>query len=176
MGEALQRTNVPPLPRGLRSRDKDRPIPQRLRPERRLDRRSREGTRRDLPEGSRGCRQCRSQIEIWGDGEQTRSFLYIDDCVEGTIRIAESDVTEPLNLGSDELVTINQLVDLAEGFAGIQLDREYDLSAPQGVRGRNSDNSLIEKELGWAPGISLKEGLSTTYDWIADQVRESAVL
>ena len=115
-----------------------------------------------------------NRISIWGDGEQTRSFMYIDDCLEGTLRIADSDVLDPLNLGSDELVTINQLVDLAEGFAGIELERTYDLSAPQGVRGRNSDNTLIKEKLGWAPGVSLEDGLAKTFEWILDQVRESA--
>src|SRR5882762_11013536 len=108
----------------------------------------------------------RPEIEIWGDGEQTRSFTYIDDCVEGTLRIAGSDVQEPLNLGSDELVTINQLVDLVEQIAGIKLNRRYKLDAPKGVRGRNSDNRLITARLGWAPSTSLVQGLRATYDWI----------
>ncbi len=108
----------------------------------------------------------RPEIEIWGDGEQTRSFTYIDDCVEGTLRIARSDVQEPLNLGSDELVTINQLVDLVEQIAGITLNRRYKLDAPKGVRGRNSDNTLITARLGWAPSTSLARGLRATYDWI----------
>jgi GDP-D-mannose 3',5'-epimerase len=111
-----------------------------------------------------------NRIEIWGDGEQTRSFTYVDDCVEGTLRLTKSDVTEPLNIGSDELVTINELVDLVEGIAGVTLHRNYDLSAPQGVRGRNSDNSLISDRLGWAPSISLEEGLQNTYKWIFDQM------
>src|SRR4051794_25275089 len=110
------------------------------------------------------------RIQIWGDGEQTRSFMYIDDCVEGTLRITGSDVTEPLNLGSNELVTINGLVDIVEDIAGITLERNYQLDAPQGVRGRNSDNTLIQKELGWQPGISLADGLERTYRWIYDQV------
>jgi nucleoside-diphosphate-sugar epimerase len=110
------------------------------------------------------------QIEIWGDGEQTRSFMYIDDCVEGTLRITGSDVTEPLNLGSNELVTINQLVDIAEDIAGIELERHYKLDAPQGVRGRNSDNTLIQRELGWEPSTSLADGLERTYRWIHDQM------
>src|SRR5437588_2442816 len=95
------------------------------------------------------------RIPIWGDGEQTRSFMYIDDCVEGTLRIAESDVVEPLNLGSDELVTINGLVDIVEGIAGVKLERSYQLDAPQGVRGRNSDNARIDELLAWQPSISL---------------------
>jgi GDP-D-mannose 3', 5'-epimerase len=112
----------------------------------------------------------RSEIEIWGDGEQTRSFMYIDDCLEGTLRIMASDVHEPLNLGSDELVTINQLVDLVEELAGVRLKRRYQLDAPQGVRGRNSDNTLIRERLGWAPGTSLRSGLRITYDAIWRQI------
>jgi len=110
------------------------------------------------------------EIEIWGDGEQTRSFMYIDDCLKGTELLMESDFAEPLNLGSDQLVTINQLVDIAESIAGLKLRRQYDLSAPKGVRGRNSDNTLIQEALGWAPGISLEEGLEKTYRWIYDQM------
>lgn len=109
-------------------------------------------------------------IEIWGDGEQTRSFMYIDDCVYGTQLIAGSDVVEPLNLGSDQLVTINQLVDIAEGLAGIELERRYNLDAPQGVRGRNSDNTKIQRELGWEPNVKLEDGLEQTYRWIYDQM------
>ncbi|MEX1218803.1 MAG: NAD-dependent epimerase/dehydratase family protein [Solirubrobacterales bacterium] len=112
------------------------------------------------------------EIEIWGDGEQTRSFMYIDDCVHGTLAIMESDFREPLNLGSDESVTINQLVGLAEGFADVELLRNYDLSAPQGVRGRNSDNALISEVLGWAPGIPLEQGLGSTYAWIEAELAE----
>ena len=112
----------------------------------------------------------RHEIEIWGDGEQTRSFMYIDDCLEGTRRIMESEVVEPLNLGSDRLVTINGLVDLVEGIAGVRLRRTYCLDAPQGVRGRNSDNTLIRQRLGWAPSISLEQGLERTYAWIYDQM------
>jgi GDP-D-mannose 3',5'-epimerase len=109
-------------------------------------------------------------IEIWGDGEQTRSFTYIDDCLEGTLRLTGSDVQEPLNIGSDQLVTINELVDIVEGLAGVTLKRNYDLDAPQGVRGRNSDNTLVRQRLGWAPSITLEEGLSLTYRWVHDQV------
>jgi GDP-D-mannose 3', 5'-epimerase len=116
----------------------------------------------------------RHEIEIWGDGEQTRSFMYIDDCVQGTHRIMESDVEEPLNLGSDRLVTINQLVDMVEAIAGIRLRRTYRLNAPQGVRGRNSDNTLIKERLGWAPSISLEVGLERTYAWIYDRMRGKA--
>ena len=110
------------------------------------------------------------EIEIWGDGEQTRSFMFIDDCVEGTQRIMHSHVEEPLNLGSDRPVTINQLVDIVEAVAGVMLRRRYLADAPKGVRGRNSDNTLIRQRLGWAPSISLEEGLEKTYRWIYDQM------
>jgi nucleoside-diphosphate-sugar epimerase len=110
------------------------------------------------------------RIEIWGDGEQTRSFTYIDDCLEGTLRLTASDVRDPLNVGSDQLVTVNELVDIVERVAGVTLKREYDLDAPQGVRGRNSDNTLIADRLGWAPSVSLEDGLAATYAWVHDQV------
>jgi GDP-D-mannose 3', 5'-epimerase len=113
------------------------------------------------------------RIEIWGDGEQTRSFTYIDDCLEGTLRLTASDVRDPLNVGSDQLVTINELVDIVERVAGVTLKREYDLDAPQGVRGRNSDNTLIADRLGWAPSVSLEDGLAATYAWVHDQVAAS---
>jgi GDP-D-mannose 3',5'-epimerase len=116
----------------------------------------------------------RHTIDIWGDGEQTRSFQYIDDCTQGTDLIMHSDIEEPINLGSSELVTINGLVDIVEGIAGLKLERRYDLSAPQGVRGRNSDNTLIQERLGWEPSISLRDGLERTYRWIYDQ--EAALL
>jgi GDP-D-mannose 3', 5'-epimerase len=115
------------------------------------------------------------EIEIWGDGKQTRSFTYIDDCVEGTLRLTASDVREPINVGSEQLVTINELVDIVESIAGISLKRNYDLTAPQGVRGRNSDNTLIEERLGWAPSVSLQNGLLHTYRWIFNQMSEAAV-
>jgi nucleoside-diphosphate-sugar epimerase len=105
-------------------------------------------------------------IEIWGDGEQTRSFTYIDDCVTGTLRLMHSDVAEPLNIGSDQLVTINQLVDIVERIAGVQLKRRYKLDAPKGVRGRNSDNTLINERLGWTPSVRLEDGMRRTYEWI----------
>jgi GDP-D-mannose 3',5'-epimerase len=111
-----------------------------------------------------------NEIEIWGDGEQTRSFMYIDDCVEGTLRLTSSDVTEPINIGSSELVTINQMVTIIEEIAGVSLKRNYDLGAPKGVRGRNSDNALIQRELGWEPSIRLRDGLERTYRWIYDQL------
>lgn len=109
------------------------------------------------------------EIEIWGSGVQTRSFMYIDDCVKGIDLIMNSEILEPINLGSSEAVTINQLVDLAEEFAGIKLKRKYDLSAPKGVNGRNSDNTLIQKYLHWEPNTSLRSGLEKTYRWIYDQ-------
>jgi nucleoside-diphosphate-sugar epimerase len=109
-------------------------------------------------------------IEIWGDGEQTRSFMFIDDCTEGTLRIATGDFADPLNLGSDRLVSINQLVDIVEGIAGIKLKRIYNLGAPKGVRGRNSDNTRIRSVLGWEPSISLEEGMAKTYAWIHDEL------
>jgi nucleoside-diphosphate-sugar epimerase len=108
----------------------------------------------------------RDDIEIWGDGEQTRSFTYIDDCIDGTLRIMRGGVTEPLNVGSDELVTINQLVDLVEEIAGVRLRRRYRLDAPKGVRGRNSDNTRVRALLDWAPSMPLRDGLRATYDWI----------
>ena len=109
------------------------------------------------------------EIEIWGSGEQTRSFMYIDDCLKGIDLIMNSDIVEPINLGSSEAVTINQLVDLAEGFAGIKLHRKYNLDAPKGVNGRNSDNTLIQKLLHWEPDTPLKNGLERTYAWIYEQ-------
>jgi len=114
-----------------------------------------------------------NEIQIWGDGKQSRSFMYIDDCVEGTRKLMESDITEPLNLGSEELVTIDELVSIVEDIAGIELERVYDTSAPQGVRGRNSDNDLIRERLGWAPEVSLRDGLEQTYRWVYDQVSVS---
>jgi GDP-D-mannose 3',5'-epimerase len=113
------------------------------------------------------------EIEIWGDGEQTRSFTYIDDTVFGTQLLTHSNFSEPINLGSDEMVSINQLVDIAEEIAGVKLNRTYDLDAPKGVRGRNSDNDLIKKALNWAPSISLKEGLTKTYEWIYNEIKKS---
>ncbi|MBV9611411.1 MAG: NAD-dependent epimerase/dehydratase family protein [Acidobacteriaceae bacterium] len=110
------------------------------------------------------------QIEIWGDGNQTRSFTYIDDCLNGTGLIMESEVREPLNLGSSELVTINQLVDLVEETSGVKLERVYNLSAPRGVNGRNSDNTKIKQYLGWEPVTPLKIGLAKTYEWIERQM------
>jgi GDP-D-mannose 3', 5'-epimerase len=113
------------------------------------------------------------EIEIWGDGEQTRSFMYINDCLYGTTRIMESDIREPINLGASELVTINQLVDIVEEIAGVRLKRRYNLNAPRGVRGRNSDNTWILERLGWEPGTPLAVGLEKTYAWVYDQLAAS---
>lgn len=110
------------------------------------------------------------EIEIWGDGHQTRSFMYIDDCIQGVVAIFESDVHEPINLGSHEKVTINQLVDIAEEIAGVRLERHYNLKAPRGVNGRNSDNTRIKQYLGWEPSIRLKDGMAETYAWIESQM------
>lgn len=112
-----------------------------------------------------------NEIDIWGDGEQTRSFMYIDDCVSGTIQIGASDFTEPLNLGSSELVSINRLVSMVEQIAGVQLRRNYVLTAPQGVRGRNSDNTRIKEILNWEPTTPLMDGLERTYAWIHDEMK-----
>jgi nucleoside-diphosphate-sugar epimerase len=109
-------------------------------------------------------------IEIWGDGQQTRSFMYITDCLKGTQDLLFSDIIEPINLGSNELVSINQLVDIVEDIAGIKLKRSYNLSAPKGVNGRNSDNTLIKKLMGWEPNTKLRVGMEKTYRWIYDQM------
>jgi nucleoside-diphosphate-sugar epimerase len=111
------------------------------------------------------------EIEIWGDGQQTRSFMHVYDCIEGTRRIMDGPFSTPLNLGSSELVSINLLVSIIEDIAEFKVARRYHLDAPQGVRGRNSDNTLITRTLGWAPSIPLKVGLESTYRWIYDRVR-----
>jgi GDP-D-mannose 3',5'-epimerase len=116
----------------------------------------------------------RHEIEIWGDGGQTRSFTYIEDCLVGTQKLMESSVAEPLNIGSDELVTINELVDIVEEIAEVRLKRRYKLDAPKGVRGRNSDNTLIRQRLGWAPSTPLKDGMAATYRWVYDEVKARA--
>ena len=113
------------------------------------------------------------EIEVWGDGAQTRSFMYIDDCVEGIYRIMRSDYPHPLNLGTDELVTINRLVDLVSGVAGKRMVKRYDPSKPQGVRGRNSDNTRLRQVLGWEPQIPLAEGLAPTYRWIESELQSA---
>lgn len=112
-------------------------------------------------------------IEIWGDGMQTRSFMYVDDCVEGLLRLMASEYRQALNLGTDELITINGLVDVVSRIAGKTLIKEHDLSKPQGVRGRNSDNSQLRKILGWEPGIKLCEGLVPTYRWIQSEIQNA---
>jgi len=112
----------------------------------------------------------RHKIDIWGDGMQTRSFMYISDCLRGTLAITASDILEPINLGSSELVTINQLVDIVEDIAGIKVKREYKLDAPKGVNGRNSDNTRIQQYLGWEPSVTLRDGMEQTYRWIYDEI------
>jgi nucleoside-diphosphate-sugar epimerase len=111
-----------------------------------------------------------NEIEVWGDGEQTRTFMFIDDCIIGTIKIFENNSSNVFNLGSDEQVSINQLIDIIEEIADIKLKKKYLLNKPKGVRGRSSDNSKIFKELNWSPSISLKEGLEKTYKWIFDEI------
>jgi GDP-D-mannose 3',5'-epimerase len=115
-----------------------------------------------------GC----NEIEIWGDGQQTRSFMFIDDCLKGTTAIMESGILEPINLGSSELVTINRLTDIAEDIGGVKLKRKYKLDAPKGVRGRNSDNTLIQCRLGWEPSIRLRDGMEKTYAWIECRIAQ----
>jgi GDP-D-mannose 3', 5'-epimerase len=114
----------------------------------------------------------RKEIIIWGDGLQTRSFMFIDDCIKGITGIMYSNIEEPLNLGSSEMVSINGLVDIVEEIAGYKLERKYDLDAPKGVRGRNSENTLIRKYLGWEPSIPLREGMKRTYEWISQQLSD----
>jgi nucleoside-diphosphate-sugar epimerase len=114
------------------------------------------------------------EIEVWGDGEQTRSFMYIDDCTYGTRALMASGMREPLNIGSDELVTINQLIDIVEGIAGKKVKRRYKLDAPKGVRGRCSENTLIKQTLGWAPSVRLRDGLEKTYRWIHQEMTAPA--
>ncbi len=110
------------------------------------------------------------EIEIWGDGHQTRSFMYIDDCLKGTQMLTHSDFVEPINIGSSELVSINQLVDIVEEIAGVKLKRSYNLKAPKGVNGRNSDNTLIQQVFQWEPSTRLRDGMEKTYRWIHDQM------
>ncbi|MDZ4657512.1 MAG: NAD-dependent epimerase/dehydratase family protein [Bythopirellula sp.] len=107
-----------------------------------------------------------TEVEIWGDGKQTRSFMYIDDCIKGILAITDSNILEPINLGSDELTTIEGLYDMVEDIAGIKLKHNHNLKAPKGVNGRNSDNTKITEYLGWAPGVRLRDGMQKTYDWI----------
>jgi len=110
------------------------------------------------------------QIEVWGDGDQTRSFMYIDDCVEGIFRIMQSSYRWPLNLGTDRMVTINELIEIISAIAQKQVHKVHDLSKPQGVRGRNSDNTILNEIIGWAPSIDLEEGLEPTYNWILNEL------
>ncbi len=112
------------------------------------------------------------EIEVWGDGEQTRSYCYISDCVEGIYRLMKSDYREPLNLGQDRMLSINELVDIVAGIAGKKITKRYDLTKPQGVRGRNSDNTRLRQVLGWEPQVSLEAGLKSTYEWIAAMLSE----
>jgi len=114
-------------------------------------------------------------IQIWGDGKQTRSFTYIDDCVKGTLLIAAGDDPRPVNLGSDELVSINDMVDMLEEIAGVRVEREHQMDAPQGVRGRCSDNTEIIRRFGWAPQTSLAKGLEQTYAWVYSQVKQQLI-
>jgi nucleoside-diphosphate-sugar epimerase len=116
----------------------------------------------------------RDTIDIWGDGQQTRSFTYVDDCVEGILRLTTSDVFEPINIGSSELVSIEHLVEIVEDIAHVHLDREYQLNAPQGVRGRNSDNTRILRMLGWEPSTTLRAGLEQTYAWVHEELKVRA--
>lgn len=113
----------------------------------------------------------KNEIEIWGDGGQTRSFTYIDDCVEGTRFLMHSTVTEPVNIGSDQMVSIDQLVDIIERIADVRLKRRYDPNAPKGVRGRNSNNDFVKSALGWAPSVPLEVGLEKTYGWIYGEIK-----
>ena len=112
------------------------------------------------------------EIEVWGDGEQTRSYCYIDDCVEGIYRLMQSDHRDPINLGQDRMISINELVDIVAKIAGKRIGKRYDLTKPQGVRGRNSDNTRLREVLNWEPTISLEEGLHTTYHWIAGELEK----
>ena len=112
-------------------------------------------------------------IDVWGDGKQTRSFLYIDDCIEGTMRLFESDYSDPVNIGSDEQVSINQMIDIIEDVSDIKkLKRNYKLDKPKGVRGRSSNNDLVKKILNWSFKIQLKDGLKRTYDWIDAEINK----
>ena len=114
-----------------------------------------------------------NKIEVWGDGKQTRTFLYVDDCVEGTLRLFESDYSEPVNIGSDEQVSINQMLEIIEGISGIKkLEREHQLDKPKGVRGRSSNNDLVKKVLNWSYNIKLKDGLTKTYNWISSEMKK----
>ena len=117
-----------------------------------------------------------NKVEVWGDGEQTRSFLFIEDCIEGTLRLFNSDYTEPLNIGSDEQVSINQMIDTIQQISGSnKIEKIYQLDKPKGVRGRSSNNELAKKILNWSYKISLKEGLEKTYNWISEEEKKSGL-
>ena len=124
---------------------------------------------------AKAVRSGSEEIVIWGDGHQTRSFMYIDDCINGIHLLVENHVAGPINLGSSELVSVNELVDIVEGIAGAKLKRYYDLTAPKGVNGRNSDNTLIRNVLGWEPSTPLRTGMRFTYEWIANQLELRAL-
>jgi nucleoside-diphosphate-sugar epimerase len=113
-------------------------------------------------------------IEVWGDGEQTRSYCYIDDCVEGIYRLMRSDHRDPINLGQDRMISINELVEMVASIAGKRIGKRYDVTKPQGVRGRNSDNTRLREVLKWEPGVSLEEGLAITYHWIAGELQKQS--
>ena len=115
-----------------------------------------------------------NKIQVWGDGKQTRSFLYIEDCIEGTLRLFESEYSEPVNIGSDEQVSINQMIEIIEKISGIKkLDKEYQLDKPKGVRGRSSNNDLVKKVLNWSYKTTLKDGLKSTYNWISSEIKKT---
>ena len=116
----------------------------------------------------------KKMIDVWGDGEQTRSFLYIDDCLKGTMDLFESDEREVLNIGSEEQVSINQMINIIEEIADYKVDRNYQLDKPKGVRGRSSDNELVNQKIGWKPNFSLKDGLINTYNWIEEQINSGS--
>ena len=169
----FSRADVPPLPRRLRPRRRAWPASTtstaRTAPGTAAAKRRRP---RSAARSSTPWKPATHEIEIWGDGKQTRSFMYIDDCVEGILKITHSDIVEPINLGSDELTTINGLVDMVEEIAGVKLEHKHNLNAPKGVNGRNSDNTLIKKYLGWAPGIRLRDGMERTYRWIYEEYQK----
>ncbi len=170
LGKTLQRAHVPPFPRGFRPQDPRGPLSQRLRPARHLRRRPRKGPRRHLPQSHRRQTLRQTRNRNLGRRPPDPSFMYITDCLKGTQDLLWSDIIEPINLGSNELVSINQLVDIVEDIAGIKFKRSYNLKAPKGVNGRNSDNTLIKKLMGWEPNTKLRDGMEKTYRWIYDQM------
>jgi nucleoside-diphosphate-sugar epimerase len=124
---------------------------------------------------AQAARRGLDEIEVWGDGEQRRSFLYVDDAIVGVRRLMDSEVSDPTNIGSAEMVSINDLIDTVSAVAGVTLARRHDLSAPQGVRGRSSDNTRVREQLGWEPTTTLREGIEPTYRWVAAQLGTGAV-